>query len=929
MSKKIINGKPPVDSEGNPAVPPGCTYYWEGVYYHGPNNSMAEITKKTGIDLSDEFDLDTDFFGDSPELQEMLNKQKEKYQEAVKQDNADSNDVRDNSTTPVTPEEENKPEDNKTTDNDQTDTSTNVVETSPDSNQETQNTSTGQDDSATSSEQNNNVTNQTAPPEPVTPLVSYDPRLARSDQFIIQNITVNRSDDEASISDIVVPFASDTAASCFYDQVFSIDKAVAGDVAKKRGNPNGLPGIGDKDGGRNMIPLDAEAVATDNAFYGVQSLINPYSITKLVGGLQGVAPGKQPVANYMYDIRDQRRFYDVYNNGDDEFLSISEPTTTNIVLWSNRDLWGRTPYSFQDFCFCKWWNVIPNNRLITLRKYHAPTFDNLNFDGMYSNAGDKSTPATISYDSFAPICTVLTYFGGNTGNTLSDLLSFSAGTPWEEIESKVHDVEGDEGSNPDTLIDNMFKDGGGFGGAENSAINSIMHMANVGVGKLQSFGSFIGLATGVYNEKSENVNKLSEANMDPYRNGPFNNRVIGPVNRIDKIKKRKEGINFEHSINITCEYVTRNIGGLNPKAVMLDIFANCMEMATQDAVFWGGGYRFNIKPQIYPWKSKNPTFNKIRGIMSELYKGNIFGKNGAVSQALSGVRSLGNNGDGKFTMDGLINSVKDVFGTAIGCIGAAINSLTQMMFGKPFPIIDDFQTMIGVTKAQKEKGKNILNNITTNLENMHKSRIIQKTIYPTVNGMQALLIGLPVGNWHLTIGNPLNPIAVIGNLICEKVQTKWSDELGPDDFPTELKVTYTLSHGMARDKAGIQSMFNRGCGRIYSLPDYIRASSDTGETKVDIYTGGENGNVVSFREPSYIKTASLNAHGLQKYKIPAGTIPTNSGDGATIPTPKFMPFTTDNMMSRTTEGYSFIQNNSHYYTISVVRAHKNARKFLV
>jgi hypothetical protein len=37
---------------------------------------------------------------------------------------------------------------------------------------------------------------------------------------------------------------------------------------------------------------------------------------------------------------------------------------------------------------------------------------------------------------------------------------------------------------------------------------------------------------------------------------------------------------------------------------------------------------------------------------------------------------------------------------------------------------------------------------------------------PSIEGMRALLTGEPVGNWHLTVGNPLNPMMVIGNLIC-------------------------------------------------------------------------------------------------------------------------------------------------------------------
>ena len=80
----------------------------------------------------------------------------------------------------------------------------------------------------------------------------------------------------------------------------------------------------------------------------------------------------------MYDVRDRRRFYgDVIDTNTQDVLTVNNPTTTNIITWSNKDHWGRTPYYFQDFVFCKWWNIIPNNHLITFRKYHAPVYDNL------------------------------------------------------------------------------------------------------------------------------------------------------------------------------------------------------------------------------------------------------------------------------------------------------------------------------------------------------------------------------------------------------------------------------------------------------------------------------------------------------------------------------------------------------------------------
>jgi hypothetical protein len=84
---------------------------------------------------------------------------------------------------------------------------------------------------------------------------------------------------------------------------------------------------------------------------------------------------------------------------------------------------------------------------------------------------------------------------------------------------------------------------------------------------------------------------------------------------------------------------------------------------------------------------------------------------------------------------------------------------------------------------------------------------------------KAFLTGDPTGNWHLTVGNPLNPIAVIGNLICTDTEFSFDGPLGYEDFPSKLDVTIKLKPGRPRDKADIESMFNAGRGRLYIAED--------------------------------------------------------------------------------------------------------------
>jgi hypothetical protein len=56
---------------------------------------------------------------------------------------------------------------------------------------------------------------------------------------------------------------------------------------------------------------------------------------------------------------------------------------------------------------------------------------------------------------------------------------------------------------------------------------------------------------------------------------------------------------------------------------------------------------------------------------------------------------------------------------------------------------------------------------------------------------------------------------MIGNLVCTNVAISLNENLGPDDFPTEVSAKYTMSPGRQRHRGDWESMFNRGNGRLY------------------------------------------------------------------------------------------------------------------
>lgn len=497
---------------------------------------------------------------------------------------------------------------------------------------------------------------------------------------------------------------------------------------------------------------DLAKLVNDNFYIGVPALVNTYAIVKLYG-----SEGGEKIVNQRGD----RRWYEVDMSNKNAYNFASVPSTTSLIDWGNKDPYGRTPYHFSDFVFSKYWNKIQNNRLITLRRYGAPILDNLKFPGM-----DGITGKII----FPPMASAVTYFGEETGNSLNKLIAFSTGLRWDDVQANVWEV-GTE-STPDI---------------------------NAGPGKLfgslGKFAEMLNVAGGNYDPRAvQNVGALPP---DPYKDGPYENRIMGPLNRIDAVKKRKPGLDFSmDGLNLTFEYVARPVGGINPKAVILDIMSNFLVIGSASAVFFGGQHRFMGQPARYPFIGGD------KGI-EQIYSGK------SMEWAKSAMADFSNKGQSAGS--GLFESASKFFDTLLGggkdggIFGAIEGLFTGGASGK----------LIENAIAKKTAGQ-----------------------VPYLIGLKAVLTGEPVGEWHVTIGNPLNPVAMIGNLICTGIEVGWNDELGPDDFPTEIKFTVKLDHGMARDRDAIQSMFNRGMGRIYDLPDNFLGSADQ-QTTVDKATASD------------------------------------------------------------------------------------------
>lgn len=693
------------------------------------------------------------------------------------------------------------------------------------------------------------------------PIAPFDVRLYRSDLFV-------KGDDR-------IPLSSAEIAPVMADMINYKGQNTKGHAFPEDDKQYGI-------------------LANDPNMYGSLSLINPYSITRIYNSLKQISFENDKFIkvgqNRMLDIRDQKRFYDKNGNESvDDILSVSNPTSTNIIQIMNNDKWGRTPYTYQDFVFCKYFGRIPNNRLITLRKYAAPTYDNLCWEMMGEDKKQLSK-------SFAPIATACTYFGEETGNSLKELFQIESGLNWEKLQADIWNVQGDTGESETQVADRILDNGGtnSTNTTKSVTINSMFNFNGKVLSNTGSLLKFLGVTRNpaAFNADAFNTEKFYANLHDPNDNGPFANRIKGPLNRINEVMRRKEGIKFDHKINLKFSYVARPVGGVNTKVAMMEIISNMLMLCSTSAVFWGGGHKFMIQPHAYPW---NNLDQNTRGFLKSVYNGQFFGQKGAIAQALQGIVAVGHSTEpgGGFNFDNVLATMKNIGAGVMGAFGGALNTLVGAISGSLGDVGEFMQK--GMEKYNKAfggsdafaSGQSAFSNLMKNTQNIWKANSVKQTILPSVEGMRAILLGTPVGNWHLTVGNPLNPIAVIGNLICQDVKFNFTEELGPDDFPTEIEFTVTLEHGMPRDLAAIESMFNRGAGRIYQAPDYIKMwgqiPSSEEETKVDAMTGGTN-----TRVPHAFMSVEGAAKGGKYFSrnIANSSTPSNAGKSSTnIDTP--------------------------------------------
>lgn len=428
----------------------------------------------------------------------------------------------------------------------------------------------------------------------------------------------------------------------------------------------------------------------------------------------------------------------------------------------------RAPYFWKDFLYCKYYGTIPNNYMITLRRFPAPMRDNLSLPDsvIQSDLHNKKGAGK-------PVAQAITWWGGQTGNTLNDIISFSTGLQWDtKGQAELKEVKGfDQGFFKSVL--------GRFLG---SATNSL------GIGDL--FGAGVDLTTlavlatdgGKQNLLTEKLNFALRDKMQNTPNGPLSDFIFNPVDTVSNTYVRGRGLTFQGGqMSLKFHYELTSVGQVNTKAALIDILGNLLALGTNYGNFLTPDIRYDN------------GFKDAIGFPG------------------------GNEGLFNFYTDPL-KWTKDLIKFLADPSGTTSSNPAVQQFAKFSSDIQQKTAQIESIISQATTGDKTFKDLAAEIDGplgnilayALSDDLIEKAVFPL-----SLLTGAPVGEWHLVVGNPMNPVAMIGNLICSNVNIEFSEVLGPDDFPTEIIATFTLEHGRDRERGEIESMFNRGDGRLY------------------------------------------------------------------------------------------------------------------
>ena len=438
---------------------------------------------------------------------------------------------------------------------------------------------------------------------------------------------------------------------------------------------------------------------------GVKSLFNKYAVVFKSDDIR--TSNNVP----LIDTPDMRR----------KIKENSDCSIKNLVNSSKLGVLGSSTYDYSDFAYCKYLGKIPNNYMITLRRFPIAINDyikptGLNSNNIFPNTSFGNPSANGSYIPPVSLGCLVTWLG-TPGNDIESILTYSYNMSYKSLEGKLEDDPMADQHNPLNAFFSAFDPRYQKAVQEGMAGNAVAPL----------FGNMFGgrVKEGLGQPPYEDLLRQRDQN-----------KVYGPVDRIQDTHIRSdEGLKFNHSFSLTFEYELRAYNNINTRQAMLDLLANILAVTYQAGDFFPGGYRSTGAPQsdVFTNLRIMKTSGGVTEFTDNFFKdiSNVLSKTKSYIKSQGGpietIKNLGNTFGGMI-IGGLLNKwgrpQKHMLNSLLS---PAPVGLWHVMIGNPFhPImsignmileetsithtgplgLDDFPTGLKVTcKLKRAKGR--------------------------------------------------------------------------------------------------------------------------------------------------------------------------------------------------------------------------------
>lgn len=309
-----------------------------------------------------------------------------------------------------------------------------------------------------------------------------------------------------------------------------------------------------------------------------------------------------------------------------------------LVDASAAGMMGRATYSYSDFMYCKHLGKVPNNYMITLRRFPLPVDDFIGAQGESSSTYEQKEHQSQNATQIGCMVTWM----GVSGNDLNSLLKYTVKMPFE-FKNSEEGQQAKSGGDADGA-------GGKLGGMFNvfdSKYRAQYMAGQAGDSANSAFGFF-------------GINGLGGPPYKGHIGLRDDTKIYGPVDGIKGTYMRSnKGIEFDQKLTLVFEYELKSYNGINPRQAMLDLLSNILTVTYTTGTFFGGSYRGTGAHQSNIFANLN--IFKCRGGFTDFVDAFAKDISEVGKKAAAGIKANGGimqtlNQIGGMLMAGLLNS---------------------------------------------------------------------------------------------------------------------------------------------------------------------------------------------------------------------------------------------------------------------------------